>query len=96
MISINDMFRLRSSKQGRRNVTLWHLEEWKPADRIQGAWHRCSERMSHDDMDRLLEQMLCPREAHEAFRATETGGPKAAFHLRGSKPPGIPLEILHL
>ena len=95
MISINDMFRLRSSKQGRRNVTLWHLEEWKPADRIQGAWHRCSERMSHAAMDCLLEQMMCPREAHAAFRATEDRGPKAAFAPRVSKPPGLPLEKIH-
>jgi len=96
MIQINDMFRLRSSRQGRRNVTLWHLEEWKPADRIEGSWRPCSERMSHAAMDCLLEQMLCPSEAHEAFRATEDRGPKAAFAPRVSKPPGIPLEILHL
>ena len=81
MISINDMFRLRSSKQGRRNVTLWHLEEWKPADRIQGAWHRCSERMSHAAMDCLLEQMLCPSEAHAAFRAAEERLPPELFTL---------------
>jgi len=95
MISINDMFRLRSSKQGRRNVTLWHLEEWKPADRIQGAWHRCSERMKHGDMDSLLEQMLCPTGPHEAFRAAEERGPKGAFAPRVSKPPGLPLEKIH-
>jgi len=72
MIPINDMFRLGSSKQSRWNVTRWHLEEWLPADRIEGSWRRCSGRMGFDDMDRLLEQMLCPREAHAAFRATET------------------------
>jgi hypothetical protein len=73
MIPINDMFRLGSSKQSRWNVTLWHLEEWTPADRIEGRWQRCSDRLRYDDMDCLLEQMMCPREAHAAFRATETG-----------------------
>jgi hypothetical protein len=72
MIPINDMFRLGSSKQSRWNVTRWHLEEWKPGTRIEGAWHRASERMSHAAMDFLLEQMMCPTGPHAAFRAAET------------------------
>jgi len=72
MIQINDMYRLISSKQSHRNVTLWHLEEWTPADRIEGRWQRCSDRLRYNDMDRLLEQMLCPSEAHAAFRAAGT------------------------
>ena len=73
MIQINDCFRLRSSKQSHWNVTLWHLEEWKPGTRIEGAWHRASERMSHAAMDCLLQQMMCPTGPHAAFRAAETG-----------------------
>ncbi len=95
MIEINDCFRLRSSKQSHWNFTLWHLEEWLPGTRIEGVWHRCSERMKHGDMDSLLEQMLCPTGPHEAFRAAEERGPKGAFAPRVSKPPGLPLEKIH-
>lgn len=72
MIQINDMFRLRSTKSGPWNkATLWHLEEWKPGNTIEGRWERTTSRMAHDDMDRLLDRMNCPADAHATFRAAQ-------------------------
>ena len=69
MIQINDMFRLCQTKQTCWNLTVWHLEEWTPTDRIQGRWQRVSKRLDSDSMDRLLEQMQCPVKARDKFRA---------------------------
>jgi hypothetical protein len=69
MIEINDMFRLRQYTNYWKVVT-WVLEEWQPTTYgPQGRWKAISKRLSADQMDALLEQRVCPQQAHEQFRA---------------------------
>jgi hypothetical protein len=38
-----------------------------PANTIQGRWEQVTKPLHSDDMDRLLERMSCPTDAHARF-----------------------------